>query len=123
MHIFAVFVLQPNLATAPVDSICWPAWALHTFPGTVCPPHTHTLTHHHLLCSNRDAVFCESHIAPLLDELKYNINLQLHYIGDKQVGATGAPASSGSSSSTGTTALVSQSGDQLADVTGLSATW
>lgn len=31
-----------------------------------------------------DAVFCESWIAPLLDELKYNINLRMHYIGDKQ---------------------------------------
>lgn len=28
---------------------------------------------------------CESHIAPLLDELKYNINLRMHYIGFKQV--------------------------------------
>jgi hypothetical protein len=31
-------------------------------------------------------VYCESHIAPLLDELKYNVNLRMHYIGDKQVG-------------------------------------
>jgi hypothetical protein len=31
-----------------------------------------------------DAVYCESHMAPLLDELKYNINLRMHYIGSKQ---------------------------------------
>lgn len=34
---------------------------------------------------NRDTVYCESWIAPLLDELKYNINLRMHYIGEKQV--------------------------------------
>jgi hypothetical protein len=34
-------------------------------------------------------VFCESWIAPLLDELKYNINLRMHYIGDKQVRSPG----------------------------------
>lgn len=38
-----------------------------------------------LLLLHRDAVYCESHMAPLLDELKYNINLRMHYIGSKQV--------------------------------------
>jgi hypothetical protein len=48
-------------------------------------------------------VFCESYIAPLLDELKYNINLRMHYIGEKQVwlphtGITRLAASKGNQS-------------------------
>ena len=69
---------------------------IHT-PGP--PPHTHTNASSHrqtpptvqIISTSfrRDAVYCESHIAPLLDELKYNINLKMHYIGDKQVRAGG----------------------------------
>jgi len=51
--------------------------------GPVCPPKKVDVDLF-VMSKCPDAVYCESHIAPLLDELKYSINLQMHYIGFKQ---------------------------------------
>jgi hypothetical protein len=48
-----------------------------TAPAVVRPAHA----------THRDALYCESYLAPLLDELKYSINLNFHFIGEKAVRA------------------------------------